>query len=217
MRSARSSTTSRNARIVAAAIAIVATLFFFALGWYVMRFGEPVALVAFEHATVNHGAAVAWWFTHTCYLYVLAPIGLILLVAAWRLPAWRVRILFSLVMLLLAWRGAAFFQHLYARPRRLDWVLIHERSFSFPSSHASISLGFYGLWALFIWQRGVRARRWITPLLAALVVGIYWSRLALGAHYVTDLLGGALLAIALVSAGSALLPRKVLGVTRPEP
>jgi membrane-associated phospholipid phosphatase len=43
-------------------------------------------------------------------------------------------------------------------------------------------------------------------LLALLTVAICWSRLALGAHYVTDLLGGALLAIGLVAAGLAVVP-----------
>lgn len=210
--------TSRSSeRVIAGAIAVVAALLFLALGYYVTNVGEPEFLVEFERATVNHSTLLALWFTHTCYFYVLAPLGLILLITAWFLPAWRARILFVLVILLLDWRLAALLQHLYARPRRLDWVIIHERTFSFPSSHASISLGFYGLWALLIWQSGARVRWWITPVLAALVVGIYWSRLALGAHYVTDLAGGALLAIALVAAGSALLPRKVVGVSSSEP
>jgi len=207
----------RSARIALGASAIAAFALFLLLGWYVTRAGEPAPLVAFDHVSVNHAALLAFWVTHACYPSVLAPLGVVLLVLAWRFPTWRVRILFSLAMLLLCWRGADFFQHVFARPRRMDWVLIHERSFSFPSSHASISLGFYGLWALFIWQSGVRARAWIALVLSALVVAIYWSRLALGAHYATDLLGGALLAIALVLAGAALLTIKVLGSAHSEP
>ena len=208
-------TTPRNASLMAV-IATLTFVMFLALGWYVTRIGEPASLVVLEHASVNHGTLVAWWFTQACYPYVLGPIGIVLLILAWPFPAWRVRIIFSLVLLLLCWRGADLFQHLFARPRRLDWVVKHETSFSFPSSHASISLGFYGLWALFIWRGAGRARRWTAVLLALLVAAIYWSRLALGAHYVTDLAGGALLAVALVLAGAAVLPINVLGVAPPE-
>jgi membrane-associated phospholipid phosphatase len=53
-------------------------------------------------------------------------------------------------------------------------------------------------------------RTFVPAILVALIVGICWSRLALGAHYLTDLIGGALLACALLSAGLAALPQKVL-------
>ncbi len=116
-------------------------------------------------------------------------------------------------MLLLCWRGAALFQHVFQRPRRLDWVVKRETSFSFPSSHASISTGFYLLWALML----APVRRWASWLLVALVLAVCWSRLALGAHYLTDLVGGALLAVALVCSVLALLPIKVLGPTQGRP
>ena len=46
----------------------------------------------------------------------------------------------------------------------------------------------------------------VAPLLALWACGIIWSRLALGAHYVTDLIGGVLLgttALALATAIAA--------------
>ncbi|MHB8146904.1 MAG: phosphatase PAP2 family protein [Vulcanimicrobiaceae bacterium] len=211
MSSSRSSTTSPKARLPALAIAVAAFALFLWLGWYVTKAGEPPAFVAFEHASVGRGAQAAWILTQACYPYVLAPLGIALLVIGWRFPAWRARVAFSLVMLLLCWRGADLFQHLYARPRRLDWVIHRETSFSFPSSHAAISLGFYGLWAAFIRISTIPGRVILSDGLVLLVIAIYWSRLALGAHYVTDLIAGGLLAVALVSAGVAAVPIKVLG------
>ena len=197
-------------RIGALINAIVAFGVFAWLGSYVVHNGEPLLFVSWERALLNHSTLIAWWLTWSCYVYVLVPVAVVLIVVAWRVPSWRVRAVFSLAMLLLCWQGADLFQHLFARPRRLDWVVRHESAFSYPSSHAAISFGFYGLWAAMIWRSELsRTVRTILPLLlVALVLGICWSRLALGAHYLTDLVGGALLACALLSAGVAVLPQK---------
>jgi undecaprenyl-diphosphatase len=145
-------------------------------------------------------------------VYVLVPLAAILAVLAWRFPSWRARIVFSLAMLLLCWQAADLFQHVFARPRPVDWVVRHETAFSYPSSHAAISFGFYGLWAALLWRSDFpRIVRVAAPLaMVVFSLAICWSRLALGAHYLTDLVGGALLACALVSGGLAALPQKVL-------
>jgi len=108
----------------------------------------------------------------------------------------------------LCWRGADFFQHVFARPRQLDWVVKHETSFSYPSSHATIATGFYALWAVMLYcsELPLTVRRTAGTTLALLAIAICWSRLALGAHYLTDIIGGALLAIALASAVQAVVP-----------
>lgn len=201
-------------RIGALINAIVAFAIFAWLGSYVAHNGEPALFVDWESALLNHSTLVAWWVTWSCYVYVLGPIAVALIVVAWRVPAWRGRIAFSLVMLLLCWLGADLFQHLFARPRRLDWVVKHETAFSYPSSHAAISFGFYGLWAAIVRRSELsRTVRTVVPVvLLALVLGTCWSRLALGAHYLTDLIGGALLACALLSAAMAVLPLKAFAL-----
>ena len=115
--------------------------------------------------------------------------------------------------------GADFFQHAFARPRRLDWVVKHETAFSYPSSHAAIAVGFYLLWAEFVRRSDLpsRVRGPLALLLAAVAVGILWSRLALGAHYVTDLFGGALWALAVIAAGLTAFPTKVLSPPQGRP
>jgi undecaprenyl-diphosphatase len=151
---------------------------------------------------------IAWWLTWSCYVDVLVPVAIVLLVVAWRVPAWRSRIILSVVVLLLCWRGADFFQHVFSRPRQLDWVVKHETSFSYPSSHATIATGFYAFWALMLAGSELprTIRRVASSLLVLLALAICWARLALGAHYVTDLIGGALLGVAIVSVALAIVP-----------
>ncbi len=195
------------ARVVAVAAAAVALCAVLALGAFVDRFGEPAALWALDRALVGRGATAAWWITQFGRVYVLAPLFVALGILAVALPAWRARIVFSLVMLLLSWRVADFLQHVFARPRRLDWVIFHETSFSYPSSHAAITVAFYALWA---WLLARGLRRPLGGAAAAgvslLAVAILWSRLALGAHYATDIAGGVLLGFAVLCAGTAVWP-----------
>ena len=194
--------------------AAVAIALFILLGLRV-RNGEPPVLLAWQASLVNHATLVAWWLTWSCYVYVLAPLAIVLLLLAWLLPQWRARIIFSIVMLLLCWRGVDLLQHVFARPRPLDWVVKHETAYSYPSSHAAIATGFYALWGAMLYtaRPAHRTLRIAGVLLAIFAVAICWSRLALGAHYVTDLVGGALFAVALVAVGLAVVPAAILDGT----
>jgi undecaprenyl-diphosphatase len=191
--------------------------FFVGAGAYVTHRGEPAFLLAWEHSLVGHSALLAWRLTWLCYPQTLVPLCAALSIIAWRVPAWRARILFSIVILLLSWRAADLAQHLFMRPRRLDWVVKHETSFSYPSSHAAIVAGFYWLWAWMLARS--EFERWVrigaAAALAALGYAICWSRLALGAHYLTDLLGGVALGTALGAAGWAIFPAAGRRVTLP--
>jgi membrane-associated phospholipid phosphatase len=199
-------------RVVLVIVAILAFVAFWWLGEAVRAHGEPAALLAFEAQLAGKGVLAAWWLTWSCYVQTLVAVGLVSLVLAWRFPAWRTRILLTLLSAVVCWRAADFFQHVYARPRPEHWFVHHETAFGYPSSHAAIALGYYGLWAVLFYLSELpkRVRLISSAAAACLTVAIYWARLALGAHYVTDLAGGALLAIGIVCAGAAALPGKVV-------
>lgn len=206
-------------RIRSLIVAVLAFGGFVLLGMDVVRYGEPGGLLGWESSLLDHSTLVAWWLTWGCYVTVLVPLAVVLLIVAWLVPAWRARIIFSIVMLLLCWRGADFFQHVFARPRPLHWVVKHETTFSYPSSHAAIVTGFYGLWALMLYMSDLpRATRAVaSALIVILGLAICWSRLALGAHYFTDLAGGALLAVGFVGAAWAAVPVGTTGVVAGRP
>lgn len=199
-------------RLRAALVAALSFVAFLALGLAMERRPDPPALLTWEVTLQNHSTLIAWWLTWTCYVQVLVPLSIALLIVAWRVPSWRWRIVFAVAMLVLCWQGATVFQHVFARPRRMDWVVRHETAFSYPSSHAAIVTGFYALWAVLLGASDLPrwVRRWTATLLALLSLGVLWSRLALGAHYLTDLLGGVLLAVAIAGFLWALVPVKVV-------
>ncbi len=202
------------------ALVIPAVVFFAGfmwLGFYVRTHGEPPALWAFAQAVRGRAIGLAWAFTNAGYAYVLAPLYALCIVLAIVSPRWRVPALFVVAVALVCWGAADAFQHFFARPRRGDWLIRHEHAFSYPSSHAAICTGFYFLWGLVLLKSELATwlRRASFVLLGALTLGIIWSRLALGAHYPTDVIGGTVLAAVIVllafalarTAGARLLER----------
>jgi undecaprenyl-diphosphatase len=113
----------------------------------------------------------------------------------------------ALVVTVLAKNAA---KALIERPRPSPLLAIGSNTgFAFPSGHAADSLAAFALVALIASaDRSLRAKRiiWSCAVVVILVVGA--SRVYLGSHWLTDVLGGWALALAIVSmlAGAFLLP-----------
>ena len=111
--------------------------------------------------------------------------------------AWLGRAIVSVAGLLVVWQSSDIAKVLFHRARPENPILA-ETSFAYPSGHATLAIFFYGIWASYVWQSEL-----VKPLRIALVTplvfwiaAIGWSRLALGAHYPSDVLGGYLLGAA---------------------
>ena len=86
-----------------------------------------------------------------------------------------------------------------ARPDLFESAYV-EYSYSFPSGHATMAVGFYGTLTLLLAWRLRGFRRWVVVLTGlALVLLIGFSRMYLGVHYPTDVLAGFLAAPVWVS------------------
>ncbi len=149
---------------------------------------------------------VALVFTASCWWYVFVALGVAAIVLAVALPAWRPRVLFSLLTTLVAWQASDASKKLFTRSRPEYWVLHHETSWSYPSGHAMFAIVVYGLWSYYIATSDLPQplRGVLTAAVALWGVGVIWSRLALGAHYVTDITGGVLLGITMLAIATSI-------------
>ncbi len=97
----------------------------------------------------------------------------------------------------------------FARPRpQLPWAQVLP-DYSFPSGHTMNTVIFYGAVALVIWSiMGRRAGLLAVGVAAILAFGVGVSRIYLGYHYLTDVVGGILAGIAwLLVVGAAFRAR----------
>jgi undecaprenyl-diphosphatase len=104
---------------------------------------------------------------------------------------------------------------LIARPRPPGPHLAPASGFSFPSGHTLNSTATYGMAALYAWRShmALAARRVAVAALLAIPFFVGLSRIALGVHYPSDVLGGWLAGAAFVTAVAAITAPGAVGTT----
>ena len=78
------------------------------------------------------------------------------------------------------------------RPRPTEYRIIEETGYSFPSGHSMVSMAFYGYFIYLIYKY---VKNISIILLSLLICLIGISRIYLGVHYTSDVLGGFLISI----------------------
>ncbi|WP_054703761.1 phosphatase PAP2 family protein [Bacillus sp. JCM 19041] len=79
--------------------------------------------------------------------------------------------------------------------------MVDLASYSFPSGHTMGAMSFYTVLTFFIWRRvdSRRVRGGVLTFSAMMILGMGFSRVYLGVHYATDVLGGFLLSGAIIA------------------
>jgi undecaprenyl-diphosphatase len=155
-------------------------------------------IVAFDHATAEMVAhfrsteviSVFIALTSLGVVQVVAPLLLASMVLLW---LWQRPML--ILPLLVSSVGASLFTFMgklaFHRPRPMEAVLL-EKSYSFPSGHATIAVALYGFigYVLIRSAGGLKRQVNIFFVTAVLILLIGLSRIILGVHYVSDVWAG---------------------------
>ena len=119
------------------------------------------------------------------------------------LGSWKAEVIVCLICLVLGFRKGVFISSLtgmsalvnhilkliFQRPRPDVVRLVVESGYSFPSAHAMTSFVLYEMVAYFLWNR----HKGLACLIGVLPLFIGISRIYVGVHYASDVIGGYLL------------------------
>ncbi len=88
-------------------------------------------------------------------------------------------------------------KNIIQRPRPIEYRIINENGYSFPSGHSMVSMAFYGFLIYLIYKNVKNKYIKVISILilSTLIFLIGTSRIYLGVHYASDVIGGFLLAI----------------------
>ena len=89
-------------------------------------------------------------------------------------------------------------KYILQRPRPTEFRIIEETGYSFPSGHSMVSLAFYGylIYLIYKYINNKHLKRTLIIILSVLICIIGVSRIYLGVHYTSDVLGGFLISFA---------------------
>lgn len=78
----------------------------------------------------------------------------------------------------------------FQRNRPIGINLVEETSYSFPSGHSLTAMAFYGFIIYLIYKSNLKYKKIYVIALSILILLIGLSRVYLGVHFITDVLGG---------------------------
>ena len=98
------------------------------------------------------------------------------------------------------------------RPRPTEYRIIEETGYSFPSGHSMVSMAFYGylIYLIYKYVKNKYIKWTLIVLLSILICSIGISRIYLGVHYTSDVLGGFLISLSYLIVYTLIVNRYLL-------
>jgi membrane-associated phospholipid phosphatase len=165
--------------------------------------GDPIVRWDVQFARWLHEHSSAWFFKVVTLAGNSAVLGVIVVAVGFvLLRRGRAN---DAVLLILAFGGSAavnaLLKLIFHRPRP-ELAFVHLDTYSFPSGHAAVSAATFTTMAYLLARRhhSTTARIWIGLVAAAAIALVGFSRLYLGAHYLSDVLAGISFGIAWAAA-----------------
>lgn len=141
--------------------------------------------------------------------------GLWLVVAIWLLLRNRQTAKYWLINGLLAGASDQLLKALIKSPRPTG-LLLEPTGWSFPSGHSTLSMALFGFLAVLLSEKmRETGRTWVYWLLGLLIIFIGFSRLYLGAHWLTDVIGGWLLGFLCLAFSTIFYRRHLVDLVSP--
>jgi undecaprenyl-diphosphatase len=159
-------------------------------------------------------SSVLSWLTNVGAIYVVAPLAAIVTAVLLRQRRFRAATFVAGALAISVALNASLKIIVHRHPPAMVTAIVHPAHFTFPSGHTMNSATLTATLIVLLWPT---RWRWLSiggGLAYALFVGL--SRMYLGVHYPTDVLGGWLLSLALVSGLALALKVNPAPVTRSE-
>lgn len=99
------------------------------------------------------------------------------------------------------------FKIIFRRNRPLLIALIKETGYSYPSGHAMISILFFGTISYLVSKSNLKYKNIIRVVIGIFIIIIGISRIYLGVHYASDIIGGYLLGLIVLLSSNMIINR----------
>jgi len=139
-------------------------------------------------------------FTHLGSFITLSILVVVAVVLLWFVAKKKRMSVFYLVCFGAVAVSNFIIKRIIKRPRPVHLMIIKETGFSFPSGHSMMSFVFFVLLIHFVYKciKNKWAKWLIISASTVMIAAIGFSRIYLGVHYLTDVIGGWLISLAII-------------------